>query len=145
MPGPTDSSDGTLAIGEVAKRAGLQASAIRFYERVGLLPEPERSSGRRRYQPEVLQLLAAIEVSKDAGFTLEEIKRLFRGFDPATSPSERWAQLAEDKLHELDLLTQQIQAMRRLLLRGLECGCLTVEDCKLVAETRARAAAAKPS
>ena len=135
MAGAIKSAD-TLAIGEVAKRAGLQASAIRYYERVGLLPEPERSSGRRRYRADVLPLLAAIEVSKDAGFSLQEIKRLFHGFDPTTPPSERWAQLAEDKLSELDALAQQVDAMRRLLRRGLECGCLTLEDCELVAGTR---------
>lgn len=131
MAGQTKSAD-TLAIGEVAKRAGLQASAIRYYERVGLLPEPERNSGRRRYRPDVLQLLAAIEVSKDAGFSLEEIKRLFHGFDPATPPSQRWRRLAQAKVRELDALAERIEGMRLLLERGLECGCLRLEDCELL-------------
>lgn len=124
--------DGTLAIGEIAARAGLQTSAIRYYERVGLLPAPARVSGRRRYGPEVLQLLAAIEASKAAGFSLDEIKRLFHGFDAATSPSERWHGLAAAKLAELDALADRIEGMRALLQRGLECGCLTLEDCELL-------------
>ena len=132
MAGATDLTDGTLAIGEVAERAGLQTSAIRYYERVGLLPAPERISGRRRYRPEVLQLLAAIEVSKAAGFSLEEVKRLFHGFDQATPPSERWRELAATKLEELDVLAERLEGMRALLERGLECGCLSLEDCELV-------------
>jgi MerR family transcriptional regulator, redox-sensitive transcriptional activator SoxR len=129
-----DSSGRSLAIGEVAERTRLQPSAIRYYERRGLLPPPERASGRRRYGPEVLQLLAAIEVSKAAGFSLEEIKRLFDGFDRATPPSERWRELATKKLRELDVLSGRITGMRALLRRGLECGCLGLEDCELLGE-----------
>jgi MerR family redox-sensitive transcriptional activator SoxR len=130
----SDLTDATLAIGEVAEGAGVQASAIRYYERVGLLPAPERTNGRRRYRPEVFQLLASIEVSKAAGFSLEEIKQLFHGFDLQTPPSERWQQLATAKLEELEALADRLEAMRALLRRGLECGCLRLEDCALVLE-----------
>jgi MerR family redox-sensitive transcriptional activator SoxR len=126
----------SLAIGEVADRAGLQPSAIRYYERLGLLPAPARTSGRRRYGPEVLDLLAAIEVAKAAGFSLQEVGQLMSGFDPATPPSARWAALAEGKLEELDRLAARIEGMRALLRRGLECGCLRLEDCELLAERR---------
>jgi MerR family redox-sensitive transcriptional activator SoxR len=132
MSGIEAASDGTLAIGAVAERSGLQTSAIRYYERVGLLPKPVRSSGRRRYDPSVLELLAAIEVAKAAGFSLREIKHLFRGFDRRTPPSERWRQLAAAKLEELDALAERIEGMRALLERGVECGCLTLEDCRLI-------------
>jgi MerR family transcriptional regulator, redox-sensitive transcriptional activator SoxR len=134
-----DTMDGRLAIGEVAHRAGLQASAIRYYERVGLLPAPERVGGRRRYGAEVLQLLAAIEVSKAAGFSLDEIRRLFDGFDGAVPPSERWRELTKAKLEQLDVLEERLEGMRALLQRGLECGCLRLEDCELVVAERARA------
>jgi MerR family redox-sensitive transcriptional activator SoxR len=129
---PTHYTDGTLSIGEVAARAGLRTSAIRYYERAGLLPAPERRAGRRRYDAGVLDLLRAIEVSKQAGFTLAEIRRLLAGFDAATPPSERWRQLAEAKIEELDLLAERIDGMRALLRRGLECGCLRLEDCELL-------------
>lgn len=134
MARAADFTDGTLAIGEVAERAGLQASAVRYYERVGLLPAPERISGRRRYGPEVLQLLAAIEVSKAAGFSLGEVKRLFHGFEQRTPPSERWRELATSKLEQLDVLADRLEGMRALLRRGLECGCLSLEDCELVSK-----------
>jgi MerR family transcriptional regulator, redox-sensitive transcriptional activator SoxR len=135
----TESTDGTLSIGEVAERAGLRASAIRYYERSGLLPPPERRAGQRRYGPGVLDLLLAIGVSKEAGFSLAEIRRLLGGFADATPPSERWRRLAEAKLEELDSLADRIEGMRALLHRGLECGCLRLEDCELLRERGAAA------
>jgi MerR family transcriptional regulator, redox-sensitive transcriptional activator SoxR len=122
----------TIAIGEVARRAGVETSTIRYYERVGLLPAPERQSGRRRYEPAVVTALAAIGVAKEAGFSLREIRQLFSGFESDVPPSERWSCMAHDKLRELDTLAEQIESMRALLRRGLECGCLTLEDCELV-------------
>jgi MerR family transcriptional regulator, redox-sensitive transcriptional activator SoxR len=130
----------TLSIGEVARRAGLETSAIRYYERVGLLPAAERRSGRRRYGPDVLELLSVVAVAKEAGFSLAEIKRLLRGFDSSTPPSERWRRMAEGKLDELDALSQRIEGMRTLLRRGLECGCLRLEDCELLRRPPALAA-----
>src|SRR5213080_3633848 len=58
----------TISIGEVARRAGLQASAIRYYEKIGLLPKTQRISGQRRYEPNVLNYLEVIDVAKRAGF-----------------------------------------------------------------------------
>jgi MerR family transcriptional regulator, redox-sensitive transcriptional activator SoxR len=124
-----------LSIGEVARAAGVQPSAVRYYERKGLLPVPDRVAGRRRYGPDVLELLRVIEVSKAAGFTLAEIERLMHGFDSKTPPSERWRSLAEDKLREVDAVIERAQRMRALLQRGVECGCLTVADCELLHTT----------
>ena len=127
-----DAAGQTLAIGEVARAAGVQASAIRYYERRGLLPAPARSGGKRRYDARVLQRLRVIEVAKQAGFSLREIGRLLGGFDRRTTPSERWRALAEDKLREVDAQIARAERMRAFLLRGLECGCLTLEDCRLL-------------
>ena len=65
-----------FSIGEVAKRAGIAASAIRFYEAEGLIPKAPRRSGRRMYDPSILDRLSLIELAKSAGFTMAEIKRL---------------------------------------------------------------------
>jgi MerR family redox-sensitive transcriptional activator SoxR len=119
-----------LQIGEIARLAGLRPSTLRYYERLGLLPEPERVNGRRRYDPDVLDLLAAIEVSKRAGFSLAEIAALF-SFAPSVSPSERWQRLAQGKLEEIEALIARAEAMREVLRRGLECGCLRLQDCEL--------------
>ena len=76
--------DAELTIGQVARRAGLNVSAIRFYEAEGLLPEAIRVSGQRRYSDEVFGRLAVIDVAKRAGFSLEEIRTLLRAGDAGT-------------------------------------------------------------
>jgi len=121
-----------LAIGQIARLSAVEASTIRYYERRGLLPKPARAGGKRRYDARVLQRLQVIEVAKQAGFSLREIGQLLHGFERAATPSERWRSLAEDKLRDVDAVIARAQGMRALLLRGLECGCLTLEDCQLL-------------
>lgn len=133
-----------LAIGEVARRAGVNASAIRYYERVGLLAEPGRVKGRRRYGPEVLDLLAVIRVAQRAGFTIAETRILMNGFSAEDPPSERWRVLAREKLAEMEALIDRAQAIKRLLERGLRCECLSIEDCALLEEERRPAVASEP-
>jgi MerR family redox-sensitive transcriptional activator SoxR len=123
-----------LAIGEVARRAGLNSSALRYYERIGLLPEPERVGGQRRYDASVLTRLAVIELAKRAGFSLQETRTLLDGFSPTTSPSERWQALARRKLPEIENQLARIDAMRQLLTVGLECDCLSLEECGMLIE-----------
>ena len=65
-----------MAIGEVAERAGMSTSRIRYYEARGLLPEPERAGGKRRYGEDVFRRLAIIDAAQRVGFTLEEIRDL---------------------------------------------------------------------
>jgi len=113
-----------MTIGEVAKKTGLPASAIRFYERAGLLPLPVRASGQRRYDTSVLDRIAVLERAKACGFTLPEIRALFH--DGGTH-SDKWRRLAAKKIAELDLAVERIQAMRKLLQRG--CECTTATDC----------------
>ncbi len=93
-----------LTIGEVARRAGLRPSALRYYERAGLLPAPQRINGRRRYDPGVLQRLAAIRLAQQAGFTLAQIRLLLDGVDRETAPSARWRALAPGKIADLEAL-----------------------------------------
>lgn len=120
-----------ISIGVVARRTGVSASALRFYEEEGVLPAPTRVSGRRYYGPEALRRIDVLRFAQQAGFTLEEIKTLFHGFGAETPLSERWHCLARAKLAELDLLAKRIQRMRRALTLGLRCGCLRIEDCSL--------------
>jgi MerR family transcriptional regulator, redox-sensitive transcriptional activator SoxR len=131
-------SEGT-SIGEVARRAGLRTSALRYYERVGVLPRPGRENGRRRrYDGEVLRevegRLAVVRVAQRAGFTIAEIRELLDGFSEDTPPSERWRVLAREKLPEVEALVERALGMKRLLERGLRCDCLRLEDCDLVGE-----------
>jgi len=68
-----------MSIGEVAKKMGLRSSAIRYYERLGLIPKAPRLSGRRRYDDRVLERLAMVRFAKHVGFSIAEIKVLLRG------------------------------------------------------------------
>src|SRR5438445_1218862 len=112
-----------LTISEVAKRAGIRASAIRYYESVQLLPAPQRSAGRRRYTPDVLRRLSFIQVAQAAGLSIAEIQTLINELDDDTALSERWQTLAHQKLAEVDTLMRKVQGMRMILVNGLNCHC----------------------
>src|SRR2546423_3799149 len=91
-------ADDLLTIGELSRRTGVATSALRYYEEVGLLRHATRISGHRRYSPEVVGVVGAILLLRDA-FTLDEIRRLMA----ARSKSPRsWRELARRKLVELD-------------------------------------------
>ncbi len=118
-----------ITIGEVARRANVRASAIRYYEQVGLLPEPERVRGRRRYDPGVIDRLALIKGAKRAGFTVREIRVLVHGFPAEVVAAERWRTLASEKLVEVDGLLAQLREMRALLKEALRCQCSGLDEC----------------
>ena len=131
---------GSMNIGEVARWAGVRPSTLRYYEGVGLLPSPERTNGRRRYDGEVLRevldRLTIVRVAQQAGFTISEIRTLLDGFSEDTPPSERWRVLAREKLTEVDALIERALGMKDLLERGLRCECLRLEECSLVGDER---------
>ncbi len=118
-----------LTIGEVARRAGLRPSAVRYYESVGLLAPPKRVNGRRRYDPGVIEQLAMIQLAQQAGFTLAETRTLLHGFAAPTPPAARWQALAHQKLIEVESLIARAQQMKRILEAGLRCQCATLEEC----------------
>ncbi len=118
-----------LTIGEVARRAGVRASAIRYYEEDGLLEEPERVGGKRRYDEEVLRRLALIGGAKRAGFTLGEIRTLLHGFPAGTGAAQRWQALASEKLVEVDEAIAQLRQTRGLLEEALRCECASLDEC----------------
>jgi MerR family redox-sensitive transcriptional activator SoxR len=116
-----------MTITQVADRSGLNASAIRFYEKEGLLPKAARSGGRRSYEASILERLAVLQRARDCGFTLAEIKQLFHGFREGTPPSERWQTLARRKLVELNVLSRQIAVMKKMLRKT--CECRDLQEC----------------
>lgn len=119
-----------LTIGEVAQRAGMRTSALRYYESVGLLPVPQRASGgHRRYDPSVLSLLAVLQMAQQAGFTIAEMHMLVAGFSPDTPAFERWGQLAQRKLQEVEAVIAHAQQTKQILEQLVQCGCLRLEDC----------------
>ena len=114
-----------LAIGEVARRAGLRPSALRYYERLGLLPVPARASGRRRYDESALPRLRVIGFARECGFSLREIGQLFSG----RTYSARLRHLATRKLGELERAVERLHTMQSLLRSALRCDCLSAEQC----------------
>jgi|SRR5215468_2369941 len=118
-----------LTISEVARQVGLRPSAIRYYERLGLLFPAERKGGQRRYDNTTVYRLAVIQRARQTGFTLDEIKELFFGFAKGTPPGERWQQMSTRKLVELEQLSDQIETMKGLL-RGIQnCRCDALNEC----------------
>ncbi len=113
----------------MAKRVGLRTSAIRYYESVGLLPLPQRVSGQRRYQEDVLRRLAFIQAAQSVGFSVADMQALFQELDESAPLSARWQSLATQKLAEVNTLLERAQRMKLLLEQGLECGCPDLEQC----------------
>jgi MerR family transcriptional regulator, redox-sensitive transcriptional activator SoxR len=118
-----------LTISQVARQVDLRPSAIRYYERIGILPPAHRASGQRRYDETVLYRLAVIQRARLIGFTLEEIRQLFFGFRTNTPASERWEKLSQRKLAELETLVEHIQTIQGLLRRQGNCQCTKLEQC----------------
>jgi MerR family redox-sensitive transcriptional activator SoxR len=126
-----------LAISELARVFGLRTSAIRYYEQIGILPAPMRKSGQRRYEKNVLFRLAVVQRARESGFTLNEIRELFFGFQPATPPPKRWHNLSERKIAELRSRMKQLKLMETLLKQMQGCRCGALEECgeKLLSKT----------
>jgi MerR family redox-sensitive transcriptional activator SoxR len=120
-----------LTIGAVAKRVGLNTSAIRYYERKGVLPEPARVSGQRRYTEETVDRLRVLDVAKRAGFTLEEARVLLTTIDGGTPAHEELQALASRKLPEVNALIARAEAMRDWLTTATGCTCDTLDVCAL--------------
>lgn len=111
-----------MSISEVAKQVGVRTSALRYYERIGLLPEPKRINGRRRYDASVLQRLEIIQTAQQAGFSLAELHTLFDDILAGSGTDARWHELITRKLQELNALLRNVQSMKTLLEDIMQCG-----------------------
>jgi DNA-binding transcriptional MerR regulator len=112
------SDDGLIPIGELARRTGMATSALRYYERIGLLSSAERAGGRRHFATSSEERVALIRLCQEAGFTLAEIGRLL----PAWQRRNRdWDHLAERKIMELDARIEAAQRARKLVKHALAC------------------------
>ena len=123
-----------LTIGEAARQAGVSSSTLRYYETIGILPPPSRSSGQRRYGPDALKPLAVVQLAKETGFTLAEIRTLLDGVSGEAKPPGHWKQMARTKIEELESTISRMNAMKTLLEFGLECDCLGLDECVSVVQ-----------
>ena len=110
--------DGLISIGELARRSGVAPSALRYYERIGLLSPTERAGGKRHYAPSSAERVALIRLCQNAGFTLAEIARLVPGM---RSGRRAWGHLGERKITELDARIADARRAKELIRHALEC------------------------
>ena len=123
--------DETLTIGQLAQRFGLNTSAIRYYEANGVLPEPARVSGQRRYGPDAVRRLQVLDVAKRAGFSLDEARVLLQRAQAGTPAFESLRALAARKLPEVEALIARAEAMRAWLRTATDCSCTSLDACAL--------------
>lgn len=117
-----------LLIGEVAERAGIATSAIRYYEEIGLVRPLRRESGRRLFGNQAPNRLRAITAAREAGFTLEEIRRLL---DSQTEGTEDWRTLVKDKIISVEDRIDRLQNIAQTLRDSLDCGCRAWDTCPI--------------
>ena len=119
-----------LMIGELARQAGVATSALRYYEKAGLLPLPARASNRRQYDQGVLGRIRIILLARAAGFSISETRTFLNGFPISTRPALRWRAMAKRKIAELDELTTRLSQMRSILNASFHCKCRQLDDCE---------------
>jgi MerR family redox-sensitive transcriptional activator SoxR len=117
---------GLIAIGELARRASRAGSALRYYERVGLLSPASRAGGKRYYAASSAERVALIRLCQDAGFTLREIRELLRAIGRRR---RAWAPLAEAKLRELDMRIAQAERAKTMVQHALACPHRSIAAC----------------
>lgn len=120
-----------MTIGQVADRAGIRVSHIRYYEQIGVIPEAERVSGQRRYGEEILHRLSIVDIAQRAGLTLDEIRDLTGPTTREKDAGGRLRAIADEKLPHIESLIERAQAVKRWLEVAGECDCATVDACGL--------------
>ena len=125
-----------MQIGEVAEKFGIATSAVRYYERAGLLPNVRRRSGAREFSTSDVNQLGLIRLAQRAGFSIKEIHDLLYGFSTNTKASTRWRKSAEAKRSDVSRSIEEAQAMLKVIDTLLECECPTLEDCGNAYQTK---------
>ncbi|MEY2418610.1 MAG: MerR family transcriptional regulator, redox-sensitive transcriptional activator SoxR [Actinomycetota bacterium] len=121
-----------LSIGEVADRAGLAPSALRFYEKEGLIHSDRTEGGQRRYHRDVLRLIAFIRAAQRVGLTLDDIRDALRTLPERKVPTAAdWARLSKSWRPLLDRRIEEMQRLRDRLDSCIGCGCLSLKTCAL--------------
>jgi len=118
-----------MKIGELAHRAGLNASAIRYYEKLSLLAPPHRSGGQRRYSHDALDRVLLIRFASEMGFSLPEIKLFLSGLRDNAPIGPRWKKLATRKLSEVEATIARSLRLKTLLQNLKHCRCASLKQC----------------
>ena len=121
-----------LTIGEVAARAGLAPSALRFYESEGLIDSARSVGGQRRFHREMLRRIAFVRVAQRVGLTLDEIRQALAALPAGRTPTPAdWAMLSRSWRPRLDEQIATLERLRDRLTSCIGCGCLSLQRCRL--------------
>jgi MerR family transcriptional regulator, redox-sensitive transcriptional activator SoxR len=122
-----------LTIGELSARSGVSSSALRFYEREGLISSRRTDGNQRRYDRATLRRVALVQAGKAAGVPLERIRAALDTLPNARTPTKRdWERLSRSWARELDERIETLQAIRGRLTTCIGCGCLSLRTCGLL-------------
>ena len=121
-----------LTIGEFAQRSGVSPSALRFYERLGLIRATRTTGNQRRYRRTELRRVAFIRASAQVGIPLEEIRAALDSLPSARTPTKAdWARLSRAWRTRLDARIALLEKLREALTDCIGCGCLSLRSCRL--------------
>lgn len=124
--------DDLLSVGEVARRSGFAASALRFYERRGLLSATRTTGDQRRYERSVLRRLAFIRCARNIGLSLDEVADALARLPGGRTPDKNdWVQLSRAWRSRLDEQIGALEALRDGLDACIGCGCLSLRRCAI--------------
>jgi MerR family transcriptional regulator, redox-sensitive transcriptional activator SoxR len=121
-----------LTVGEVAERSGFAPSALRFYEREGLVTATRTTGNQRRYERGVLRRLAFIRAARNVGLSLDEVAAALETLPDARTPTRAdWTRLSRSWRHRLDDQISALQRLRDGLDSCIGCGCLSLKKCAM--------------
>lgn len=124
---------GELTIGELSSRSGVTASALRFYEREGLIESRRTDGNQRRYPSVTLRRVALVQAGKAAGIPLERLRSALDTLPSGKSPTKRdWERLSRSWAAEVDARIAMLEAIRTRLTTCIGCGCLSLKTCGLL-------------
>ena len=125
-------SSDLLTVGEVARRSGFAPSALRFYERIGLLTASRTGGRQRRYERNVLRRLAFIRAARNVGLSLEEVAAALATLPEGRTPTRAdWTRLSRGWRARLDEQIRALSALRDGLESCIGCGCLSLKRCAI--------------
>jgi MerR family redox-sensitive transcriptional activator SoxR len=127
----------SLSIGEVAAATGLRTSAIRYYEDAGILPKPDRVSGKRRYNGDTIDRITLIRFCRRLGMSLADVRGLLAA-PGGSRAKDRWRELVDGKLVEIGGLIKAAQGVERILRESRDCDCVTLTSCSFLMDERAK-------
>ena len=121
-----------LSVGEIAERSGFATSALRFYEKAGLIASQRTAGRQRRYERSVLRRLAFIRAARHVGLSLEEIRQAFEDLPASRTPTKAdWSRISLHWRNRLDGEITALIALRDGLDSCIGCGCLSLQSCRM--------------